>query len=101
MVCGMQVYTRDQQITTSKGIVMARLRSSVRELEVALMKFCFDKLGMDHIDSFGIAYAVHIQFVNYDHWSMAYHCQEYLPRRPAVLQGSADPLLTCLALHQG
>ena len=41
----MQVYTRDQQITTAKGIVMARLRSSVRELEVALMKFCFDKLG--------------------------------------------------------
>ena len=40
-----QVYTRDQQITTAKGIVMARLRSSVRELEVALMKFCFDKLG--------------------------------------------------------
>ena len=24
---------------------MARLRSSVRELEVALMKFCFNKLG--------------------------------------------------------
>lgn len=42
---GAQVYTRDQQITTSKGIIMARLRSSVRELEVALMKFCFDKLG--------------------------------------------------------
>lgn len=41
------VYTRDQQITTSKGIVMARLRSSVRELEVALMKFCFDKLGVN------------------------------------------------------
>jgi len=39
------VYTRDQQITTGKGIVMARLRSSVRELEVALMHFCFDKLG--------------------------------------------------------
>lgn len=39
------MYTRDQQITTGKGIVMARLRSSVRELEVALMRFCFDKLG--------------------------------------------------------
>ena len=39
------MYTRDQQITTCKGIIMARLRSSVRELEVALMKFCFDKLG--------------------------------------------------------
>ncbi len=39
------MYTRDQQITTGKGIVMARLRSSVRELEVALMHFCFDKLG--------------------------------------------------------
>jgi len=33
------------QITTCKGIVMARLRSTVRELEVALMRFCFEKLG--------------------------------------------------------
>ena len=39
------VYTRDQQITTAKGIVMGRLRSPQRGLEVQLMKFCFDKLG--------------------------------------------------------
>lgn len=32
-----QVYTRDQQITTGKGIVMARLGSPVRELEVDLL----------------------------------------------------------------
>ena len=39
------VYTRDQQITTCKGIVMGRLRSSQRQLEVEVMKFCFRKLG--------------------------------------------------------
>lgn len=41
------VYTRDQQITTAKGIVMGRLRSPQRGLEVSLMKFCFEKLGFD------------------------------------------------------
>lgn len=40
------VYTRDQQITTCKGIVMGRLRSSQRQLEVEVMKFCFRKLGV-------------------------------------------------------
>lgn len=39
------VYTRDQQITTSRGIVMGRLRSQQRMLEVDLMAFCFAKLG--------------------------------------------------------
>lgn len=39
------VYTRDQQITTASGIVMGRLRSSQRQLEVDLMRFCFHKLG--------------------------------------------------------
>ena len=39
------VYTRDQQITTCKGIVMGRLRSPQRNLEVSLMKFCLQKLG--------------------------------------------------------
>lgn len=34
------------QITTCKGIVMGRLHSTVRELEVDLMRFCFQKLGM-------------------------------------------------------
>ncbi|DBB16407.1 TPA: hypothetical protein ACH3X3_014694 [Trebouxia sp. C0006] len=40
------VYTRDQQITTCKGIVMGKLRSSQRQLEVEVMKFCFRKLGL-------------------------------------------------------
>lgn len=40
------VYTRDQQITTAKGIVMGRLRSPQRNLEVSLMKFCLQKLGL-------------------------------------------------------
>ncbi len=40
------VYTRDQQITTCRGIVMGRLRSLQRQLEVDLMAFCFEKLGM-------------------------------------------------------
>ena len=40
------VYTRDQQITTRKGIVLGSLRSAQRQLEVELMKFCFEKLGL-------------------------------------------------------
>ncbi|KIZ04019.1 Amidinotransferase family protein [Monoraphidium neglectum] len=40
------VYTRDQQITTCRGIVMGRLRSQQRFREVELMRFCFDKLGL-------------------------------------------------------
>ena len=40
------VFTRDQQITTAKGIVMASLRSKQREREVSLMKFVFRKLGI-------------------------------------------------------
>ena len=36
------------QITTCKGIVMGRLHSTVRELEVDLMRFCFQKLGVSH-----------------------------------------------------
>lgn len=43
------VYTRDQQITTCRGIVLGRLRSSQRQLEVDLMEFCFKKLGLDVI----------------------------------------------------
>lgn len=45
------VYTRDQQITTAKGIVMGRLRSPQRNLEVSLMEFCFQKLGLPVIGS--------------------------------------------------
>jgi arginine deiminase len=39
------VYTRDQQVTTCKGIVMGRLRSAQRQKEVELMSYCFRKLG--------------------------------------------------------
>ena len=40
------VYTRDQQVTTAGGVVMGRLRSPQRALEVDLMAFCFHKLGL-------------------------------------------------------
>ena len=39
-------FTRDQQITTDRGLVMGRLRSTQRQHEVKLMRFCFDKLGL-------------------------------------------------------
>ena len=41
------MFVRDQQITTKKGIVMARLRSSQRTSEVDIMEFCFQKLGLN------------------------------------------------------
>lgn len=41
------IFVRDQQITTRKGIVMARLRSPQRQLEVDIMNFCFRKLGLN------------------------------------------------------
>lgn len=40
------VYTRDQQVTTCRGIVMGRLRSMQRAQEVKVMRFCFTKLGL-------------------------------------------------------
>eukprot|EP01023_Acetabularia_acetabulum_P053428 TRINITY_DN5981_c0_g2_i4.p1 TRINITY_DN5981_c0_g2~~TRINITY_DN5981_c0_g2_i4.p1 ORF type:complete len:481 (-),score=67.21 TRINITY_DN5981_c0_g2_i4:315-1757(-) len=40
------VYTRDQQVTTVMGIIMGRLRSPQRQMEVKLMNFCFNKLGL-------------------------------------------------------
>ena len=39
-------FTRDQQVTTSKGIVLARLRSVQRTREVELLEFCFRKIGL-------------------------------------------------------
>lgn len=39
------IYTRDQQITTCKGIVMARLRSLQRHDEVAVMEHVLTKIG--------------------------------------------------------
>ncbi|KAL0231991.1 hypothetical protein PCE1_002987 [Barthelona sp. PCE] len=43
---GNLVFCRDQQITTSKGIVMSRLNSSQREAESRIMQFCWEKLGI-------------------------------------------------------
>eukprot|EP00906_Rhabdomonas_costata_P030672 RCo043365 len=40
------VFTRDQQVTTRKGIVMARLRSSQRQCEVEVMRYVFERLGL-------------------------------------------------------
>jgi arginine deiminase len=40
------VFTRDQQITTKKGIVMTRLSSAQRANEVKVMKFVHQKLGL-------------------------------------------------------
>ena len=40
------VYTRDQQITTARGIIMGRLRSTQRNREVSLMRFCLGKVGL-------------------------------------------------------
>lgn len=41
------MFVRDQQITTKKGVVMARLRSKQREKEVAILVFVLRKLGVD------------------------------------------------------
>jgi arginine deiminase len=40
------LFTRDQQVTTRRGIVMARLRSEQRRREVDVMQFCFEKLKL-------------------------------------------------------
>eukprot|EP00180_Rhodochaete_pulchella_P001148 Plantae.Rhodophyta-Rhodochaete_pulchella.ctg19688.p1 GENE.Plantae.Rhodophyta-Rhodochaete_pulchella.ctg19688~~Plantae.Rhodophyta-Rhodochaete_pulchella.ctg19688.p1 ORF type:complete len:389 (-),score=67.86 Plantae.Rhodophyta-Rhodochaete_pulchella.ctg19688:273-1418(-) len=39
------IFTRDQQITTRKGIVMSRLRSVQRHKEISVMEFVIRKLG--------------------------------------------------------
>jgi arginine deiminase len=39
------LFTRDQQITTERGIVMGRPASAQRALEVDVMQFVFNKLG--------------------------------------------------------
>lgn len=45
------IFVRDQQITTRRGIVMARLRSPQRARETDIMRFCFDKLGLHVVGS--------------------------------------------------
>eukprot|EP00172_Hildenbrandia_rubra_P001891 Plantae.Rhodophyta-Hildenbrandia_rubra.ctg2512.p1 GENE.Plantae.Rhodophyta-Hildenbrandia_rubra.ctg2512~~Plantae.Rhodophyta-Hildenbrandia_rubra.ctg2512.p1 ORF type:complete len:407 (+),score=91.77 Plantae.Rhodophyta-Hildenbrandia_rubra.ctg2512:301-1521(+) len=44
------IFARDQQVTTAKGIVMARLSSPQRQREVDVMEFVFKKLGLDVVD---------------------------------------------------
>eukprot|EP00996_Jenningsia_fusiforme_P000861 NODE_1782_length_1409_cov_43.466912_g1611_i0.p1 GENE.NODE_1782_length_1409_cov_43.466912_g1611_i0~~NODE_1782_length_1409_cov_43.466912_g1611_i0.p1 ORF type:complete len:431 (-),score=46.30 NODE_1782_length_1409_cov_43.466912_g1611_i0:63-1355(-) len=41
------VYARDQQITTSKGIVMCRPQAPQREREVDILQFCLQKLKLN------------------------------------------------------
>jgi arginine deiminase len=43
---GNLVFTRDQQICTVKGIVLANLRPHQRRAETEVMKLCFKKLGV-------------------------------------------------------
>lgn len=40
------IFCRDQQVTTRKGVVMARLRSSQRHHEVDVLEFCLRKLSL-------------------------------------------------------
>ncbi|KCV72527.1 hypothetical protein H696_00119 [Fonticula alba] len=40
------VFTRDQQIVTQRGVVLARLSSEQRQKEIEIMEFCFQKLGI-------------------------------------------------------
>jgi arginine deiminase len=40
------LFCRDQQITTAKGVIMGRPRSRIRQQEVEVMEFCFNKLGV-------------------------------------------------------
>eukprot|EP00768_Dysnectes_brevis_P002499 gnl/Dysnectes_brevis/1876_a2156_1864.p1 GENE.gnl/Dysnectes_brevis/1876_a2156_1864~~gnl/Dysnectes_brevis/1876_a2156_1864.p1 ORF type:complete len:566 (+),score=248.86 gnl/Dysnectes_brevis/1876_a2156_1864:109-1806(+) len=46
---GNLVFTRDQQITTPKGVVIARFSAPQRRDETLVMKFCFRKLGITPI----------------------------------------------------
>ena len=43
------VFTRDQQITTDKGIVLGRMNSKQRSSEVAVMKQVFQNLGVENL----------------------------------------------------
>lgn len=40
------IFVRDQQITTRRGVVMARLRSPQRQNEVEILEFCLRKIGV-------------------------------------------------------
>jgi arginine deiminase len=41
------VFTRDQQVTTAKGVVFCRLRSAQRQREVEVLEFCMRKQGVN------------------------------------------------------
>jgi arginine deiminase len=41
------LFTRDQQVTTIRGVVMGRLRSGQRRQEVDVLEFCLRKLGVN------------------------------------------------------
>ncbi|KAL0217995.1 hypothetical protein RCL1_008843 [Eukaryota sp. TZLM3-RCL] len=44
---GNLVFSRDQQIVTNKGVIMCNLNSTQRSGEIAVMKFCLEKLGLN------------------------------------------------------
>ncbi|KAL0212099.1 hypothetical protein RCL1_005725 [Eukaryota sp. TZLM3-RCL] len=44
---GNLVFCRDQQIVTNNGVVMCNLNSTQRAGEIAVMKFCLEKLGLN------------------------------------------------------
>lgn len=46
-------YMRDQMIATFKGIVIARMHSSQREVESSVAEFCLNKIGMRPIGRIG------------------------------------------------
>ena len=88
------VYTRDQQITTCKGIVMGRLRSSQRQLEVEVMKFCFKKLGKPFSDLVDLTAACTVLSVKLK----ALHnirCQHDMP--PAIMHRETNDLAVLFA----
>jgi arginine deiminase len=39
-------FTRDQQIVTNRGLVIANMGSLQRKRETQIMKYCFKKLGL-------------------------------------------------------
>ena len=43
---GNLVFTRDQQITTAKGVVLGHLNSPQREAETLIAKLCWEELGV-------------------------------------------------------
>ena len=45
------LFSRDQQIVTARGVVLARMRSEQRTNEVELMRFVWQKLGIEPVGS--------------------------------------------------